>query len=205
MTDRVFLAGAPAGSLTAYEMADKLFFAATQFLNLGFLVRRMSGWSRLPSVPVAEGRLRLRRDLTVLVGVAGVTALLVLGGALVASRLTFLPSAWHQGLVWAAILSVSLPMIMVSMCGGRLLIIGRRQHLLIRLSAISVAANAVLDWIFFGIFGPVGIPVATVLVRTLSAVLYLIVVRRAIQGIIGSELAGADDVEQQRSLAAPGR
>ena len=50
VTDRMFLTAAPAGSLSAYEMADKLFFAATQFLNLGFLVRRLSGWSRLPFV-----------------------------------------------------------------------------------------------------------------------------------------------------------
>jgi Na+-driven multidrug efflux pump len=107
--------------------------------------------------------------------------------------------------VWAAILAPSLPMLVIGMCGGRLLIIARRQYLLIRLSATSVAANALLDWVFFGILGPVGIPVATVLVRTLSAVLYLIVVRRAIRGFIGSELVGSDAAEQQHQLAAPAR
>lgn len=199
VTDRVFLAGAPTGSLSSYEMADKLFFAATQFLNLGFLVRRLAGWSRLPFVPVAEGRALLRRDLRALALVSGAVALLVLGGALTATTLTFLPATWRQAFGWAAILSLSVPMVVAGLCGGRLLIIARRQQLLIRLSAVSVTANALLDWLFFELLGAVGIPLATVAVRTVSALLYLVVVRRALAGFVGSELEAPTAREPESS------
>ena len=189
VTDRVFLAGAPTGSLSAYEMADKLFFAATQFLNLGFLVRRLAGWSGLAVRPAAEGRALLTRDLRALGLVCAVAVPLLAGGALVCARLLPIPQVWGQGFTWAAIVSVSLPLLLTGVAGGRLLIIARKQHLLIRLSASAVTANALLDWLFFVWWGPIGIPIATVGVRAVSAVLYVVVLRSVLPGFLGSELA----------------
>lgn len=188
VTDRIFLASSPAGSLSAYEMADKLYFAAGQVLNLGLTVRRISRWARLPSTEPVAGRALLRRDLTVLLVVNAGVGLLGSAACLLASTFDFLPRPWVPGLQWASILFLSLPFGLVISCGGRLLIIARRQRSLMWFAATTAVGNALADWLFFEIWGPIGIPVATVCIRLVSAVLYAVVVLRLLGSIIGSDL-----------------
>ena len=201
VTDRIFLARSPAGSLSSYEMADKLFFAAAQVVNLGLVVRRLSRWARLPSYEPAAGRAMFRKDFALLFGVN--TAIGLLGSAvcLLGSNLDVLPTPWHQGLRWGAILFLSLPLSLCISCGGRMLIIARRQQLLIWFAATTAVLNALADWLFFVLLGPIGIPLATTLVRLVSALLYLIVVTRLLSSIIGSDLPPKDDAETDAATA----
>ena len=201
VTDRIFLARSPVGSLSSYEMADKLFFAAAQVLNLGLVVRRISRWARLPSYEPAAGRAMFRRDFGMLFVVNAVAGLLGSGACLLASTFDFLPSPWHQGLRWGAVLFLSLPLSLCISCGGRMLIIARRQRLLTWFAATFAVLNALADWLFFFLIGPIGIPVATALVRLVSAVLYLVVVTRLLGSIIGSDRPPEDDAETATATA----
>jgi hypothetical protein len=60
--DRLFLASSGTGYISAYEMADRLMYAAAQFFSLTFVYRRVATWARLPAMePDTAGRV-LRRD-----------------------------------------------------------------------------------------------------------------------------------------------
>ena len=202
VTDRIFLARSPVGSLSSYEMADKLFFAAAQVVNLGLVVRRLSRWARLPSYEPAAGRAMFRKDFGMLFAVNVAVGLVGSGVCFFASTLDgFLPSPWLQGLKWGAILFLSLPFSLCISCGGRMLIIARRQRLLVWFAATFAVLNALADWLFFVLLGPIGIPVATALVRLVSAVLYLIVVTRLLPSVIGSDLPPADQDETDAATA----
>ncbi|HEY0246731.1 MAG TPA: hypothetical protein VGC45_00580, partial [Gryllotalpicola sp.] len=202
VTDRIFLARSPVGSLSSYEMADKLFFAALQVVNLGLVVRRLSRWARLPSYEPEVGRRMFRRDFGMLFAVNVGVGLLGSAVCYFASTLDgLLPSPWLQGLRWAAILFLSLPLSLCISCGGRMLIIARRQRLLVWFAATFAVLNALADWLFFVLLGPIGIPVATALVRLVSAVLYLVVVTRLLPAIIGSDLPPANPAETEAATA----
>ena len=76
---------------------------------MGFIVRRVGAWARLPTMAPDDAATLLRRDGRVL---GGVTAVLMAGGVLVclgglASGL--LPSSWAQGFLWGAIVMLSDP------------------------------------------------------------------------------------------------
>lgn len=187
VTDRVFLASAPAGSISSYEMADKVFFAAVQLLNLGLLVRRVAAWARLPATEPGAGLRRLRRDVSVLLAVGALVGAAGIVLALVILDLAPLPMAWRQGLVWSAILLGGLPLSLAVMAGGRLLIIARRQDLLLRFALLTAGANALLDAVLYVAIGPIGIPIATVLARLASSFGYFLVVRRLLPSMLGAE------------------
>ena len=201
VTDRIFLAQSPVGSLSAYEMADKLFFAASQVVNLGLVVRRLSRWARLPSYEPAVGKAMIRKDFAILLAVNVVVGLLGSGACLLASTFDFLPRAWIQGLQWGSILFLSMPFSLCISCGGRMLIIARRQRLLVWFAATFAVCNALADWLFFVLLGPIGIPIATAIVRLISAVLYLIVVTRLLPSLIGSDLPPAEPEEAAAASA----
>jgi len=201
VTDRIFLARSPVGSLSSYEMADKLFFAASQVVNLGLVVRRLSRWARLPSYEPAAGRAMFRKDFGVLLAVNVAVGVVGSGVCLLASTFDFLPSPWLQGLRWGSILFLSMPFSLCISCGGRMLIIARRQRLLVWFAATFAILNALADWLFFVLYGPIGIPIATALVRLVSAILYLIVVTRLLPQIIGSDLPPADKEETEAATA----
>ncbi len=186
VTDRFFLAG-HAGGITAFEIADKLFFAASQFLNFGFLVRRVGHWSRLPVREPATGKALLRTDSVALLVVTSIVALLGALGLAVAPNVLPIPNEWGTGLAWTAILFVSIPMSMGITVISRLLIIARRQKLLFKLSFMSFAINALFDWVLFIALGPIGIPVATVIARTLALVGYALVARRVVPDMLGAD------------------
>lgn len=180
VTDRAFLNTAPAGAISSYEMADKLFYAGLQFVNAALLTRRVARWAQVGSLPAGQGARAIRRDLWVLgVGAAVVAAL----GALVCvvTLVVFpIPSAWRPGLLWAVILLVSLPMAVLNAAAARLFVIGGRQSLLIRFSLGFTAANAAFDAAFFLWLGAIGIPIATVMARFLATLLYLGVALRSV-------------------------
>lgn len=174
--DRVFMSSAPAGAVSTYELASKILFAAVQFLNYGFLVRRVGKWSRIPKLSPADGRNMLKRDLTVLVGMAA--ALTVLGiAALYSLSFLPLPELWITSSRWAMVLLVAAPMMVWNSAVARLLTIARKQHYLLWFSLLTVSATLVSNIILFSIFGAFGIVLAMLCARFLSTVAYSIVFR----------------------------
>jgi peptidoglycan biosynthesis protein MviN/MurJ (putative lipid II flippase) len=185
--DRLFLSSSGAGAISSYEMADRLMYAASQFVNMAFLVRRVGAWARLPTMAPGEASALLRRDGRVL---GAVTAVLTVGGALVclAGPATgLLPEGWGQGFLWGAIAMLSLPAHVFNVVGTRLLVVARRQRWMLAIAVATAVLNAVLDVILFFLLGPIGIVVATVLLRWLMAGVYVVLLRTAVPQTIGRE------------------
>jgi hypothetical protein len=185
--DRLFLSASGAGSVSSYEIADRLMYAAAQFVNMAFLVRRVGAWARLPTMAAADAVALLRRDGRVL---GAVTALLTAGGTLgcfVALVSGLLPDSWAQGFLWGAIVMLSLPAHVFNVVGTRLLVVARRQRWMLAIAVATAVLNAVLDTIFFVLLGPVGIVVATVLLRWTMAGVYLVLLRTAVPQTIGQD------------------
>jgi hypothetical protein len=185
--DRLFLAASGAGAISSYEIADRLMYAASQFVSMAFIVRRVGAWARLPTMAPGDAAALLRRDGRVL-GI--VTAVLTAGGALVclaglASGL--LPASWGQGFLWGAIVMLSLPAHVFNVVGTRLLVVARRQRWMLAIAAATAVLNAALDVIFFVLLGPVGIVVSTLLLRWTMAGVYVVLLRTAVPQTIGQE------------------
>ena len=84
------------GHISSYEMSDRM-YAASQFISMAFLVRRVGG-ARLPTMSADDGSSLLRRDGRTL---GAVTTVLTAAGS---ARLVFvalwsglLPVDWRQG------------------------------------------------------------------------------------------------------------
>lgn len=197
VADRIFLSGAPPGSVSSYELADKVFFAGVQFLNLSYLVSLVRKWSELRSVPALVGFKMLRRDLTVITIVSTGASLLAVLILQLAPLLLAIPPQWSQGLAWAQLVLISLPMVMLSMACSRLLVIADRQRILLWFATCITFATVALDWVFFSLIGPIGIPVASVCVRAITAVIYIAVTLRCLKSVVGADLKRIDLKEEE--------
>lgn len=187
--DRVFLTSSGVGFIAAYEMADRLTYAATQFFTMTFLYRKIAKWAQLPTMEVEPARLLLRRDArTLSIAAAVLTAAGVLG-CLVALASGLLPGEWTQGFWWGAVVMLSVPAHVFNVVGTRLLVVGRKQHYMLGIAVATAALNAALDTAFFLLIGPIGIVVATVVLRWLMAGVYLVLLRRVVPQTIGQEIA----------------
>lgn len=187
VADRMFLSNAPTGSLSAYELADKIFFAGVQFLNLSYLVRRVSKWSGLRSTPSEVGFRLLRRDFFFLFLLSGSASVVAVGLLQVLPFLLPVPEEWHLGLFWSQILLISLPVTVISMACSRLLVVADRQSLLLWFALTITLLTVLLDWILYAVLGPIGIPIASVTIRVLTAVTYVIVTWRCLGPIVGAD------------------
>lgn len=187
--DRVFLASSGPGYISSYEMSDRLFYAATQFFTMTFLLRRLAAWAQLPSTAVDDGWRLLRRDARTL-GLA-VTVLSVAGVAACAIALAsgLLPPDWTQGFWWGALVMISVPAHAFNVVGTRMLVVARKQHYMVGIAVATAVLNAALDTALYLWIGPVGIVVATVVVRWVMAGVYLALLRVAVPPTIGQELA----------------
>jgi hypothetical protein len=185
--NRLFLSSSGPGSISSYEIADRLMYAAAQFVNMAFLVRRVGAWARLPTMTAEEAAALLRRDGRVL-GI--VTAVLTTGGAigcLAALASGLLPDSWGQGFLWGTIVMLSLPAHVFNVVGTRLLVVARRQRWMLAIASATAVLNAMLAAVFFVLLGPVGIVVATVLLRWTMSVVYLVLLRIAVPQTIGQD------------------
>jgi hypothetical protein len=185
--DRTYLSASGAGSVSAYEISDRLVYGATQFFTMTFIYRRVAVWARLPTMEAGPARLLLRGDARTLgalavaltvVGAAGLLACLVSG---------LLPVDWHTGFRWGALVMVSAPAQLFNVIGTRLLVIARRPRLMLSIAVTTVVLNAALDTLFYLLLGPVGIVVSTIVVRWSMAGVYLYLLRSLVPATVGRE------------------
>jgi hypothetical protein len=195
--DRVFLSSSGAGYISSYEMSDRLMYAATQLFTMTFLYRRVGGWAQLPTMEREPARRLLRRDARTLgAAVLVVTVAGVLGcGVALASGL--LPGDWTQGFWWGAIVMLSVPAHGFNVVGTRLLVLSRKQHLMLWIAVSTAVLNAVLDAAFYLWIGPVGIVVATLVLRWVMAGVYFAMLRVVVPPMIGEALAEDDPVARR--------
>lgn len=187
VVDRTFLVGEP-GQVSSYEMGDKLMQAGAQLVTMGLLQRRIGSWSRLRAMNAADARTLLLRDARTVGAGAVLAAALLAAVCVLASGLPIVPDEWRTGILWGAILSASIPTLLVTVAGSRLLVVAGRQKLLIWFAAGGVVLTLVADLVLFSVFGPVGIILAAVIVRAILACVYLLVLRAVLPGVIGSDV-----------------
>ena len=180
--DRWFLAGSGvSGVITAYEVSDKVYYGGYRFITSGLLISRVARWGDLLASGRTAARAVVMRDLRVIGGTGLVVApmLAALAGGLLWSGWT--PDKWDTGLQWAIINIITLPL---GVCHGllaRAIIALRKQTLFIRLTAVSVTSNALLNAIWYAVLGPVGIVVSSMCTRIFIFVAYMLVVTRLIK------------------------
>jgi O-antigen/teichoic acid export membrane protein len=186
LTDRIFLGYAPVGSITTYELSDKLYFVANQVVQTAFVVRRMPGWVDLRGKGKSSLS-RLRRDFFILCALAAGVSLALSLVLILAVNTLPLASSWAAATPWALILLLSFPLSIPQNMGSRLIVIMRKQRLLIALSLVTVLANLIFDAVFFVAVGAVGIIVATAVTRLVTATLYILVVGSMIRNGLPDE------------------
>jgi hypothetical protein len=180
--DRWFLAGSGVGGvITAYEISDKVYYGGYRFISSGLLISRVARWGDLLAGGQNAARAVVMRDLRVIggAGLVLVPMLAALAGGLLWSGWT--PDEWDTGLQWAIVNIITLPF---GLCHGllaRVIVALRQQTVFIRLTAVSVTSNAVLNTIWFAVLGPVGIVVSSMCTRILIFVAYLLVVTRLLK------------------------
>jgi hypothetical protein len=184
-------------------MADRLMYAASQFFSLTFLYRRVADWARLPTMePDAAGRL-LRRHARILLTAVGMLTAGGVAGCLVALASGLLPADWVQGFWWGLIVMLSLPAHAFNVVGTRLLVVARKQHLMVWIAVATAALNAALDAAFYLWLGPVGIVVATVVLRWAMAGVYLVLLRTVVPQTVGQELRAPEPLTQEIAIQEP--
>jgi len=186
--DRSFLSASGAGAVSSYEMSDRLMYAASQFFSMTFIYRRVAVWARLPTMGGAQARGLLRGDARNLGGLTLVLTAGAVAGCLVALTSGLLPPDWRTGFWWGALVMISLPAHLFNVVGTRMLVIGRRPRPMLWIAVATALLNAALDALFFWLLGPVGVIVATVLVRWTMAGVYLRLLRTIVPATIGRDL-----------------
>ena len=187
--DRLFLTSSGAGYISAYEMADRLMYSAAQFFSLTFVYRRVATWAQLSAMETDGAERLLRRDARTLGAAAAVLTVAGVLGCGIALASGLLPADWTRGFWWGAVVMLSVPAHGFNVVGTRLLVVSRKQHLMLWIAIATAVLNAALDTAFYLLFGPIGIVVATVVLRWVMAGVYLALLRVVVPQTIGQDLA----------------
>jgi len=83
---------------------------------------------------------------------------------------------------------LSVPAHGFNVVGTRLLVVARKQHLMLWIAVATAVLNAALDTALYLWLGPIGIVVATVVLRWTMAGVYLAMLRVVVPRMIGEEL-----------------
>lgn len=187
VTDR-FLLGPISGAVTAYEIADKLFYACFQFINMSLVITRLGKWSGIRAMEPAEARILLRRDIRTLCLVSIFVTASGVGIFYTASIFGVVPDAWSLGVEWACISLLAFPFAVGTFVASRFLVIAGRQNLMMRLSITVTVLTAAINWSMIYAIGPIGVPIGTALVRVFAFIVYLFVCLKVVPKIFGSDL-----------------
>jgi hypothetical protein len=196
--DRVFLSSATEGDISSYEMSDRLMYAASQFFTMTFIFRRVADWAQLPAMAAERGRRMLRGDARTLGGLALVLTVGSVVVCLAALLSGLLPPDWRTGFVWGSLVMLSLPAHLFNVVGTRLLVIGRKQHMMLWIAVATAILNAFLDALFYFFLGAIGIIVSTVVLRWTMAGVYLYLLRTVVPATIGREVVENLDTAGER-------
>jgi hypothetical protein len=186
--DRLFLSSAAEGDISSYEMSDRLMYAASQFFTMTFIFRRVAAWAQMPAMVTERAHRMLRGDARTLGGLAVALTGASVAVCLVALASGLLPVDWRTGFLWGSLVMLSLPAHLFNVVGTRLLVIGRKQNLMLWIAVATAVLNAVLDALFYFLFGAIGIIISTVVLRWTMAGVYLHLLRTVVPATIGGDV-----------------
>lgn len=177
--DRLFLAGAT-GSVTAYELADKIAFVVFQAVyNVGIL-GRLHAWTRGTDAESTDRYRTFVRDSKLLFSTTVVLGLLT--GGVVFGALLWLPvpEEWRLGLIWSLVALCSIPFAVLVTASMRFCVILGVQRQMTAVSVVGFCSNMVANLVLYLTLGPVGVVVATIVTRAVIALLLVRLIRRSV-------------------------
>ncbi len=202
VTDR-FLLGPITGSITAYEIADKIFYACFQFVNMSMVVTKLRVWSGIRSMDPYKARILIRRDMRNL----SLTCAVVVGSGVGvlwgASTAGIVPDSWAEGVKWACIGLSAFPFAIGTFVCSRFLVIAGGQALMMWLSIIVTVSNIAVNWLLISMMGPIGVPLGTALVRVAAFVIYLFVCLKVVPRVFATDLGIGEKANLPGSTSAP--
>ena len=130
----------------------------------------------------------LRGDARTLGGLAVGLTVASVAVCLAALASGLLPVDWRTGFVWGSLVMLSLPAHLFNVVGTRLLVIGRKQNLMLWIAVATAVLNAAAGRAVLLAFRLVGIIVSTVVLRWTMAGVYLHLLRTVVPATIGREV-----------------
>jgi peptidoglycan biosynthesis protein MviN/MurJ (putative lipid II flippase) len=171
MVDRSFLGLSDLTALTYYELSDRAYWGVMQLLNFGLVIPKMSKWAKALQLNLRAEV--LKKDFKNMIAIS---ILFVCFGVLGATAFVYVLTdvdSWRGSILWISISLAGLPFGLVNAIGAKVFVILGKHELLLRLAVPTVVVNAFLDWILFGLLGPIGIILGSFLTRLFTAMLYL--------------------------------
>jgi hypothetical protein len=172
---RISLAPQASGSVTSFELSEKIVALSTQIAYNFALLPKVGRWS---ATDRASAYRLFRRDLAVIVivsvsaSVVGIASILLIGfGGIV-------PEVWRLGLEWALIALLGGPAIAVAAGAVRYIATLGAQRVVVVAVAISVVFNALLGSALLAWAGPVGVVASLVLTRYVLAAGLIVAISR---------------------------
>jgi peptidoglycan biosynthesis protein MviN/MurJ (putative lipid II flippase) len=183
MIDRGVAAQLPAGSVTYVDLGEKVFQIPQQIIVASLVLVAGTLWADIRTTDVPRLSRHVLRTLTRggLVCVALLAAMAAVLGivSLIAGR-TLAGGSTVTLLSVIALLLAGLPGAFVIACGSRFLTSTRTTYLLPGLGVFYFATNLGFDLVGAHWFGVEGIALSSTLSRCLSALLYIIIMKRLI-------------------------
>jgi hypothetical protein len=154
---RVFLVMGPAGTVSAGEVANRIYSGGAQLSNSGVVMPMVASFPGevLGGDAQSAGKATRTGIIKILVNNSILSALMGLG---VVISLVFVRGSTQRlekGLVWSLILILALPALGLNIWAGRGLVLARRTSSLPVLALISLAVSAVVALALFWVIGPV--------------------------------------------------
>jgi peptidoglycan biosynthesis protein MviN/MurJ (putative lipid II flippase) len=177
LIDKAFASAQPAGSVTALELAEKLFYTPMMLLASGVGIVVGTRWSamaesgRWDELVVDHRRWQVRLAVgSTVVAIVSIVVVHVLT-PLLYQVLNLPPSIGFAALFTAY--AIGLPFAMAGNLGGRLFVACKNTRLLPLFAIVLLTVNTVGDAIGAALFGLMGIAFASSTYRLVDAVLYL--------------------------------
>jgi peptidoglycan biosynthesis protein MviN/MurJ (putative lipid II flippase) len=177
LIDRAFASTQPVGSVTALELAEKLFYTPMMLLASGVGLVVATRWARMAEsgqwAHLAEDHRRWQVRFFACSAVVAVASISVVYAAeSLFYRIVNLPMSIDFALLFAAY-AIGLPFAMVGNLGARLFVACRNTRLLPFFALVLVTINTVGDAVGVALYGLTGIALASSAYRVVDAVLYL--------------------------------
>lgn len=176
--DRSFLSRFPPGSITAFEMADRFYFAVYQIAIVLTVTRPSGAWSR--ELTQASPHVVIRRRV---LGVCARVAVLAALGAGSLALLLLVPQGLvpDQSILWALVLLPGLVAGVGQTAVTRFAVMCRATRVLPLLGVISVIINAASNALGVAAFGIVGVIISTTVTRVVVFAISLVWILRTVE------------------------
>ncbi len=181
LVERAAISSGPTGAITYYEIADKIAYILIQAAYAFGILPAMAAWAKLSGAANLRGAYaQFHRDMRKLLLYCAVLAIPGAVAAFVISKQTSLPQGVQDiGLYAAVLLIAALPITYVFGAMRFLVMLGGQRYF-IPVAIVSIVIMVVVGFSLFSVLGVVGMLLARLLSRTVTALLYWVAIRKLV-------------------------